>query len=213
MAIFQKGILGGFSGIVGTVVGATWRGLDIMRSRPKKSSRPATEDQLDQRAKFSLIARFLRTFRPVVRNYFGQPQGEKSRSNLATAYHMSEAITGTYPDYEVDYVKVIVAKGELLGLEALAVVPQANAELLVTWSDNSGQGEAKTTDMMFLVVYNEDVKDSRYNTAATARTNGTFTYALPDSWSGNKVHCWVAVASEDGKKYGNSEYFGPLTVL
>lgn len=38
MATLNKGILGGFSGKVGTVVGANWRGLDIIRSRPKISN-------------------------------------------------------------------------------------------------------------------------------------------------------------------------------
>jgi hypothetical protein len=42
MAKFNKGILGGFSGTVGTVVGANWRGMDVMRSRPKKSGSTPT---------------------------------------------------------------------------------------------------------------------------------------------------------------------------
>jgi hypothetical protein len=33
MASFQKGILGGFSGKVGTVVGGNWKGIDYMRSK------------------------------------------------------------------------------------------------------------------------------------------------------------------------------------
>ena len=35
MAEIKKGILGGFSGKVGTVVGVNWRGKDIIRSLPK----------------------------------------------------------------------------------------------------------------------------------------------------------------------------------
>lgn len=35
MAVFEKGILGGFSGKVGNVVGARWRGKNIM-SLPKR---------------------------------------------------------------------------------------------------------------------------------------------------------------------------------
>lgn len=43
MATYKKGILGAFSGTVGPVVGASYRGKDVIRSRPKKSSKPATE--------------------------------------------------------------------------------------------------------------------------------------------------------------------------
>ena len=39
MGTYNKGILGPFSGKVGTVVGASWRGKDVMRSLPKKTDR------------------------------------------------------------------------------------------------------------------------------------------------------------------------------
>ncbi|MGV0847474.1 hypothetical protein ACTS9T_13015 [Empedobacter falsenii] len=43
MAEIKKGILGGFSGKVGTVVGVNWRGKDIINSLPKKSKRRSTD--------------------------------------------------------------------------------------------------------------------------------------------------------------------------
>ena len=48
MGTIKKGILGGFSGIVGTVVGANWRGMDIMRSRPKARDGTPTPLQILQ---------------------------------------------------------------------------------------------------------------------------------------------------------------------
>ena len=45
MGTYNKGILGAFSGKVGPVVGATWRGKEVMRSLPKKSNRLATTYQ------------------------------------------------------------------------------------------------------------------------------------------------------------------------
>jgi len=52
MAEIKKGILGGFSGKVGTVIGVNWRGKDIIRSLPKASKKAPTEEQLIQRVKF-----------------------------------------------------------------------------------------------------------------------------------------------------------------
>ena len=48
MAIFSKGILGGFSGKVGNVIGSSWRGKDVLRSLPTKRNWVATQSQLDQ---------------------------------------------------------------------------------------------------------------------------------------------------------------------
>lgn len=59
MGKLQKGILGGFSGTVGTVVGSNWRGKDIIRSRPKSSGKAPTEAQLLQRLKFKLVIGFV----------------------------------------------------------------------------------------------------------------------------------------------------------
>ena len=59
MARITKGILGGFSGKVGLVVGASWRGQDIIRSTPKPSSKPPSEKQLLQQLKFRLVIDFL----------------------------------------------------------------------------------------------------------------------------------------------------------
>ncbi len=96
MATFNKGILGGFSGKVGTIVGSNWRGLDVIRSLPKKTSRFATEKQLIVQAKFSLIAHFLAPLKPLLRTYFGQPSGRNLdliwRFRITTAKPLSEPI-------------------------------------------------------------------------------------------------------------------------
>ena len=49
MAIAKDGILGGFSGKVGNIVGLTLNGVPIMRAAPKASQKPPTEKQRLQR--------------------------------------------------------------------------------------------------------------------------------------------------------------------
>jgi hypothetical protein len=59
MGTIKKGILGGFSGKVGTVVGASWRGISYMRSLPQKVRNPRTQGQRSQRNKFALALSLL----------------------------------------------------------------------------------------------------------------------------------------------------------
>lgn len=66
MAKYLKGILGPFTGLVGTVVGATWKGIQIMRSRPVKPGGIPTEAQERQRAAFALTMQFLRPIADVL---------------------------------------------------------------------------------------------------------------------------------------------------
>ena len=70
MANISKGILGGFSGKGGTIVGANYRGKDIIRSVPKKSGRKPTELQLLQQKKFRLVVSFLQPLKPIQSKYF-----------------------------------------------------------------------------------------------------------------------------------------------
>lgn len=110
MATFNKGILGGFSGKVGTVVGANWRGKDIMRSLPKPSQKEPTEKQLLQQARFKLAVAFLQPLKTILSEYFGSRSGVKSRVNLATSYTINEAIQVVAGIPELIYNKVMITK-------------------------------------------------------------------------------------------------------
>lgn len=213
MGKFQKGILGGFSGTVGTVVGASWRGLDIMRSRPRKTNRPPTEKQAEQREKFALVAAFLRPIRPILRSYFGQPSGERSKSNLATSYHITEAIQGVYPTLAIDFEKVIIAKGELLGLQDLQVAAQSGNQLRLNWTDNSGQGQARTDDTLIIAVFNATKQQWVYEIGLASRATANHALAVPDPWLDDTVHCYVTVVSANQTKNANSVWFGGLVIV
>jgi hypothetical protein len=212
MGVIQKGILGGFSGKVGTVVGASWRGKDVIRSLPKKGQRKATEPQEIQRLKFTLVAKFLSPIKPIVRAYFGQAIAEKSKYNLATSYHMTEAVTGDNPDFVIDFLKVILTKGDLLGISNPDASADANAAIVFNWTDNSGEGQAVAEDQVLAMVYNTSKKSFEYRQTAI-RSEGTFTFGLPSSWSGDSVHCWLSVVATDAKKYSLSAYLGELLLL
>ena len=79
MGTYNKGILGPFSGKVGTVIGVTWRGMDIMRSLPKKGNHTPTAIQLLQREKFSFVTDFLTPINPVLSRFYGANSGSKTR--------------------------------------------------------------------------------------------------------------------------------------
>ena len=67
MGTFQKGILGGFSGKVGTVIGGNWKGIDYMRSKGSNGNKNPTLPQVSQQFKFALCIRFLQTMSGLVR--------------------------------------------------------------------------------------------------------------------------------------------------
>ena len=66
MAIIKQGILGGFSGKIGNVVGGSWKGINYMRVLTKPSN-PNSEKQVNQRTKFTTALSFLQPITPFLR--------------------------------------------------------------------------------------------------------------------------------------------------
>ena len=59
MGKIKQGILGGFRGKVGNVIGGNWKGIDYMRVKPASVANPKTVGQVGQRNKFSAVLHFL----------------------------------------------------------------------------------------------------------------------------------------------------------
>ena len=212
MGTYNKGILGAFSGKVGPVVGATWRGKDVMRSLPKKTNRLATAFQQQQRSKFSMTTEFLSGVQPVIKRYFGSDTGLKTRRNQAMSYLMKEAIVFNDPNYEWDYTKILISKGDLLGINNGAVTAGTGQNLDFTWTDNSGQGEAAATDQLVVVVYEPTSKATVHSLNAGDRSSESATLSLPNFLSGLEVQVWSTFVSTDDKLFATSLYLGAVTV-
>ena len=71
MGTIKQGILGGFSGKVGTVIGGSWKGISYMRSQAQSVKNPRTDGQLSQRSKFALALDFLKPLTDIVRGTVG----------------------------------------------------------------------------------------------------------------------------------------------
>ena len=187
MATFNKGILGGFSGKVGTVVGANWRGKDIMRSLPKPSQKEPTEKQLLQQARFKLAVAFLQPLKTILSEYFGSSSGVKSRVNLATSYTINEAIQVVAGIPELIYNKVMITKGELTGFQNAVLTPQARGVLDLEWEDNSAQGNASASDQINLVSYCKELNDFQIFEGIAIRSGLLASVTLPSFCIGKSI--------------------------
>ena len=110
MGIIKKGILGGFSGKVGNVVGASWKGIDYIRSLPSTVRNPRTPRQVKQRTKFSLVQGFLTSMTPFIRNWFKNYAGGQTAMNAALSYNIQNGIIGEGADIDLDYPNLLVSE-------------------------------------------------------------------------------------------------------
>ena len=114
MGTIKQGILGGFSGKVGTVVGASWKGISYMRGQAQHVKNPRTAAQTYNRAALQLITDTLRPIIPTLRLTFAKSAGKMSTFNKAVQINYSKAIVNQDDQPTVDFSKLILSKGNLV---------------------------------------------------------------------------------------------------
>ncbi|PHQ27786.1 DUF6266 family protein [Leeuwenhoekiella nanhaiensis] len=213
MATFEKGILGGFSGKVGSVIGARWRGKNVLRSLPASSTKAPTDLQVEQRLRFSVAIAFLNPVKSVVSLYFGKRQKDKSAYNLATSYFIKEVVV---PDgaggFTIDAAKVLISKGDLQGLANPATAVAANQLVNLTWADNSGQGFANATDKLIVVGYIETLARAVIFNDGIRRNAAAAALQFPAYMAGMEVMLYATFVTESEDEAATSLYLGDVTL-
>ncbi len=213
MARITKGILGGFSGKVGTIVGANWRGQDIIRSIPKPSSRPPSDKQLVQQSKFKLVIGFLQPVKNIQTKYFGSGSGSKSRVNLAVSYTINEAVQMVGDIPQLMYNKVLITKGDLTGVQNVTAIPQAGNTIKLNWENNSAQGNADVTDKANVVCYCEELGTFEIFESVAERSVLNADVTMPGYYAGKEIQAWVFFNNAKETLACNSVYLGNLTLM
>lgn len=210
MATFEKGILGGFSGKVGTVIGSNWKGIDYMRSKSNKRTFVPTQKQLEAQLKFALIMRFLQPMSALLEISFHDFAVQKTGTNSAFAYNYKEAITGTFPDYAIDYAKALVSRGNLPNVLGPSVIAGAGSLLTWSWTDNNSS-TANPDDQAILVAYCPEMRQAIFTANGGKRSELTADLnAL--TFKGKAVETYIGFQSVDGYNSSISLFTGEVTV-
>lgn len=212
MGRYKNGAFGAFTGKIGNLVGSTWNGIHYMRSVPAHRKDAKTEKQLAQRQRFRLMTSFLRKFRAVVNIGFKKGTGNMAASNRAMSYNIKNAISGDYPDYEVQYENLMLSRGELTGSHNASAESGSPGEITLTWKDNSGEGSASPDDMLVVALYNTERETVFYSTEAAERQDESVTLELPGSYEGTPVEAYIFFVSPDEEWTSDSDYLGSVTI-
>ena len=209
MGKIKTGILGGFQGKVGTVIGSTWRGESIMRALPKTAAKAPTESQRIQRLKFKAVSEFLNPLRSTLSTYFGNDTGVKSKYNMATSYHITNAVEITEQGTQILYPRVLVAKGTLFGFQNLTTTPSETV-ITLNWEDNTVFGNAKAEDTVNVVCYIGEVNTFYVFESIANRDGLTASVTLPQNFLGYNVEVYAFLYDKVSKTSSNSVYLGSI---
>lgn len=212
MATINQGVMGGFSGTVGTVVGGRWNGKDYMRGKQKSHQDAKSMAQLDQRAKFKTVIQFLKPLKAFLNVGFKNHPAGMSVYNAALSYNIQNALAGVYPDYQIDYSKVKVCSGSLPGALRPAVTAGTNGEILFSWENNSNVLHAMANDQVVLVVYDAINKKVRTLLDGNSRRSGSQAFELPDGFGRDNLQCYIAFRNISQTNISDSQYVGNVSI-
>ncbi len=209
MAQAHNGILGGFSGKVGTVSGYTRYGRSIMRSAVSRVNDKATPLRLAQREKIKVCNLFMKAFTGTgfFSKTFPNYGHGGSGYNRAMGVLLNKAIYGSYPGFSIDYKKVLISTGPLPEAAAPAVTLQAVSDLYFTWADNSNDGTAKRNDKVILLAYFPAMQVILFSVGAATRAQGQAVLPVP-GMQGQPAETWIGFLSNDERVAANSVYTG-----
>ena len=203
MGIINQGILGGFSGKVGPIVGFHWKSKYYIRARAAKVSNPRTPKQQEQRGKFATAFSFLKAIKPFIRIGYKEFTQEKSAFNAAMSYTLKRAVTGNGKEISIDFNRALVSMGTLMPVfEGTAI--QNEGQMYFNWQDNSGIGNAEDTDIAMILVYNKDKETAVYDTEAALRSGCHAVLQLPADWQNDELIAYLSFCSADGNCVANS---------
>lgn len=219
MALFSNGIFGRFSGLVGAVVGSTWRTLNVMKSRPKKITKPATQGQLDQRDIFSTMNNFLAHQYKAINMGFKPGKAEHTAMNIAVAHNLAYAVTGVSPQVSIDFPKIRFSKGSLLPAYNPTLTAFEGRIINLKWTTHPDafdpfdeeEPEERETDTLVVVLYNPST-DTHFQSKMGNRGMGTFNIELKDK-EGDINHVWMFFISKTDKAVSSSQYLGTCITM
>lgn len=209
MAKIPNGFSGFITGKVGNLVYYVRDGKNLVR-KIGKNDNPPTEAQLLVRLKMKVIVQFLKPLLAFINaGFMVKAKGtDKSPYNFAVKYNKG-CLMGVYPDIVIDYSKVILSEGSLMGAEGVEV-DWTEEGLRFTW-DTGPYTWPDQNDQVMLLAYFPLEKKAIYLLAGAKRRVGMQVLTIPEDLRGQNAETYVSFVSEDRKCIAKSKYLGLVT--
>lgn len=196
MGKIKQGILGGFSGKVGGVVGSSWKGIAVMKSLPLTVTNPKTAAQVAARGKMSFVSKFASSILATIcQPLWNRFASQKSGYNAFCAANI-ELFTTMYPATPAD---LVISSGKMAAT-SVASTDVDGSEILVTWDDDSGEGFKLGTDLAYLLAFDAAMDSLVLLTSAgdNVRTDGEATIDASDLDTLVGAHVYLCFLRADG---------------
>jgi hypothetical protein len=212
MGLLPNGILGNINGTVGPVVTYLLNGQNVIRSKPRKSNKPPTIPQLQNRTELEVITLFLDKAKTLIKKGFKHLAiGTKNNyHNLAVSYNKSQATTGEYPDVKLVFEKILLSKGDL-AQPVNPAVERMDDGLKFTWECPESLESGYTSDQVMMMAYSPNLDRSVCIDSGAKRRVMEDVLPLSPSMLKEQLEVYIAFVADDRLQAADSIYLGSLS--
>lgn len=217
MGKVQVGILDGFVGKVGTVVGSFWKGLPVMRAYKRVVRDANTNAQQLIRTRFAAATLLASAFLYAIR--IGFKQVARSQKITEGDYFVKanwDYITCDTPGAAtVAYTDLMIAKGSLPEVLMANATFTEPLQVAVAITDTTGTIGTDANDTVYLFVYSPEAGAGVISDGRNKRSDASASVNVPAYWNGHRVHVWgfaVGAGTNNKGVISNSRYLGSGTI-
>lgn len=193
MGVILQGILGGFSGKVGPVVGGKWKDIDYMRSYVIPSN-PNTAAQQAVRAKFGQLVEYGRALLAgVLQPYWDPFYSDMSGFNAWISQNYALADSDGILDRNA-----VMSKGTLTE-QAISTATLVSTTVTIEWSENTS-GNAASDDTVIGIVYDDASGLFYFNLTGEERSNQEINVTVDAGLTQGNLHAYIFATRGTGSE-------------
>lgn len=209
MAIIKQGILGGFSGKVGSVCGTSWKGIGVMKSLPLSVANPKTTGQVTQRNAMSsvvLLAKLL--LGSLIKILWDRFAVKMSGFNAFVQANIKCFVGTVFTTPE----SFIISQGKMSATNIFAATGVVGGTTItVVWNTSNTDNFQTASDRTYIVILDQSANVIASSFDESNRGEGTMLLVTSTLIAGTGYYAYLAFKRLDGSIVSNTSYL-PVTL-
>ena len=184
MSVVQNTLIGRARNKVGGTVFSSWKGLNVLKSKPLTVANPRTDGQQSQRKGLALLVNLFRMYLVLLRYSFNEVSQGSTEWASFMKYNLKNALNRVGGDCTLYQAAMTFARGTLVNPTSLDAGTKTTSGFPVTWVDNSGTPGASSSDVCIYAVIDAANNVRMGSTSATRADEAAtvaFASAMPDT--------------------------------
>jgi len=207
--ITQNPFIGRSKQSAGGMTATTWKGKNVLKTKPVTVANPKSEGQINQRAKMTTLVGFYQLLSSVLIRGFKEMAVGMSEFNAFTSKNLlSSAVSASGGVATFVPANFNISKGSIGVTEVDSITAdEGQAAVVISFPAGTIPSNGSINDRPIAVVYNLTKQEWGTYSGSNTRDVGSVTVTMPSNLvTGNALKVYLGFTSADGRKASNSTY-------